>query len=124
MNMHCHCCGEEITAPKFNAGNPYGWACYSKLFGKSKQGVRYVPVEGVRVIRHWDSCIDSLSPEFQEAMRGLSMISFTHPDVNKRKLLGASDHAYHHNGQWFVPESSVKQYIKEAKKRFFYEPKH
>lgn len=34
MSIFCSCCGEEVTAPKFNNDLPYGYSCYEKLFGK------------------------------------------------------------------------------------------
>ena len=41
MTCFCQRCGEELTAPYFHKGQPYGYSCYEKIAGakakKSKE---------------------------------------------------------------------------------------
>lgn len=47
MYILCARCGEELTAPKFFNGKPYGYSCYAVVAGKSakKDKSQYVKVE-------------------------------------------------------------------------------
>jgi len=37
MIVHCALCGEELTAPQFYKGKPYGWSCIKKVDPKAKK---------------------------------------------------------------------------------------
>lgn len=46
MAICCTRCGEELTAPKFHNGRPYGFSCYEVISGKkSKDKRKFVHVE-------------------------------------------------------------------------------
>lgn len=48
MSCFCTRCGEELTAPKFHDGKPYGFSCYEVVTGKkSKDKRKFVQVEPV-----------------------------------------------------------------------------
>jgi len=49
MAICCTRCGEELTAPKFHDGRPYGFSCYEVITGgkKSKDKRRFVKVDPV-----------------------------------------------------------------------------
>lgn len=116
--LHCSCCGEEVTMPKWNQGKPYGYTCFAKLFGKKKAS-RYVAVEGwVRVIRRWDDHLATMSPEGVETLSGKAMINFSHPAIPVKKIVGVTDHAIQYDSTWYVPEDSVKALIRAAYKKF------
>ena len=40
MAIFCTRCGEELTAPKFHNGKPYGYSCYAVITGKKSQDKR------------------------------------------------------------------------------------
>jgi len=37
MNIVCHRCGEELTAPHFHNGKPYGWTCIKLVNPSAKK---------------------------------------------------------------------------------------
>ena len=37
MTIHCELCGEELTAPQFFEGKPYGWSCIKKVNPAAKK---------------------------------------------------------------------------------------
>lgn len=117
--LHCSCCGEEVTMPQWNAGQPYGYTCFARLFGKNKAS-RYVPVEGwVRIIRRWDDHLANMSPEGIKDLSGKAMINFSHPAISPKKLIGATDHAIQDsNGSWWIPEADMTALLKQARKKF------
>jgi hypothetical protein len=50
MSCYCTRCGEEITAPKFHNGKPYGYTCYEAVSGKKAKAndkSQYVKAEVV-----------------------------------------------------------------------------
>ena len=40
MSIFCSLCGEELTAPKFHNGKPYGYSCFAKITGKKSRDKR------------------------------------------------------------------------------------
>lgn len=116
--LHCSCCGEEVTMPKWNDGKPYGYTCFARLFGKTKSS-RYVPVKGyVKIIRKWDDHLDNMSPEGVKEMSGKYMISFSHPAIPTKKLMGVTDYGICYNDVWYVPDNAMKNFIKRAREKF------
>ena len=101
--LHCSCCGEEITAPKWNNNLPYGWRCFEKLFsGQTQKNQSFKEVSLVKIIRKWIS-------EGNEKY----LILFK---LNGIKLAFPCDHGITFENKWFVPEAYIKTYLKEAKK--------
>lgn len=40
MTTYCQRCGEELTAPKFHNGKPYGFSCYEVITGEKPRDKR------------------------------------------------------------------------------------
>lgn len=38
MTLHCAMCGEEVTAPHWHQGKPYGYTCITKVNPSAKKG--------------------------------------------------------------------------------------
>ncbi len=108
--LRCSCCGEEITAPKWNNNRPYGWKCFEKLFsGKvEKNTTSYKEVQLVKIIRKW---IDGNNEKFYILFK-----------LDGIKLVFPCDHGIVFGDQWFVPESYIKEYKKQARKKHLFNP--
>lgn len=91
----CTRCGEELTAPKFYKGYPYGYSCYEIVAGKkSKDKRQYVIVELTAPLP--DSPRFELKVLYQGTRYNLGI---TYRDVNGRPhnryaIFGADNNIY------------------------------
>jgi hypothetical protein len=98
--------------PSFKDGQPYGYTCFARLFGKGKKPVVYAPVEVKQVLRRWADLKDNMSPEGWEMKKDHFTVNYVHRfmTVQSKPLVAQSEFAIQDTtGQFWIPKDELKK---------------
>lgn len=131
--VNCASCGEELTAPKFYEGKPYGYSCIKKVCpSKAKDLESYVSIGTledrigkrpvVTVTRDWDKVISS--DEARKLKAGQFTINYIYKLKTKDGVArGTSEFATKDDkGVFWIPKSNLKSTITNKNSKFIDSP--